>query len=1138
MKEEIKNKIRDFKLTAWALGNKNTVYIALVGLLLFGLYAYRNMPKELFPEINFPTVFVQTIYSGNSASDIENLITDPLESELNSLDGVNELRSTSAQDMSMIFIEYNPDIKIKDVLPDVKDAVDRAQRDLPDDLTMDPIVIELDFSEFPVVTVNLSGDYNLDELKKYADFLEEELEKINEVSKVNISGISEKEVQVNVDMHKAQDLNISFQTIQNAISFENVTMSAGDIIMGDTRKSIRIVGEYTSIDQISNIIIKSDKGKPIYLRDVAEVVETYSDVESISRLDGEPVVSLQIVKKNGENVLSTVQNVLLRIEEAKENNELPANLNITITNDQSERVSMLLGNLENNLISGVIFVILILLLFLGLRNSLLVGFSIPMSMFLSFAVLGIMGETVNMITLFSMILALGMLVDNAIVVVENIYRFVDKGYSLKDASRMATSEVAVPIIASTLTTLAAFFPLIFWNDIMGAFMKLLPVTLIIVLTSSLVNALVFTPVLSTKLIKKAEDIKRPNIKKTLIVVGIMTALAIPMYIAKAFTPANLLMLIVFLIVIYTFVLYDLSKWFQNKFLVWLENFYSKFISFTLKGKNPQILLGLTTILLFVTMFFYFGVRQPTVVLFSNNEPEYINIYAELPIDADIMYTDSIMRMVVNDVNEQLKPYQAIIESELVNVGDGVSKDNSFSVGKKYNQGQITINFVDFQYRGGISTSKISQEMSIFLKNRYPGVNIYISKNSFGPPTGAPINIELHGNNFDQLIKYSDSIISIIENAGIDGIEKLGLDIETNKPELIINVDKDKAGRFGLTTMQVASTIRTALFGTEVTKFKDGDDDLPVMVRFDEAYRYNLAALMNQSISFRNQQGQLVNIPISAVATVSINNSFDAIKHVDTKRTITISSNVIEGYNANAINQLIRGELSNLKLPNGYFMEYTGEQEDMQKSMEFLGMALVIAIALIMIILVTQFNSIIKPLIIIASVGLSTIGVFGGLATFNMDFVIIMTGIGIVSLAGVVVNNAIVLIDYIDYLKEQRKIKLGIKLEDNLPLSENVACIIEAGKTRLRPVLLTAITTILGLISLAVGINLNFGSFLSSFDAQLYFGGDSVGFWRPMSLTVIFGLTFATFMTLIVVPAMYLIGNKVKLRFSDKEKLSQ
>ncbi len=1131
-------KIRDFKITAWALKNKNTVYLAIIIMLVFGFYAYKNMPKELFPEVNFPTVFVQTIYPGNSASDIENLITDPLEKELKSLDGVNELRSTSGQDVSMVFVEYNPDIIIDDVLPEVKDAVDKAKRDLPDDLTTDPTVIELDFNEFPVVTINLSGDYNLDELKEHADFLQEEFEKIKEVSKVNIKGISDKEVQVNIDLHKAKELNISFKTIENAIKFENITMSAGDIILGKTRKSVRIIGEYENVDQIKNIVIKSENGKPVYLKDVAEVKETYADMESYARLDGNPVVSLQIVKKNNENLLSCVEKVIERIEKAKKDKEIPADLRTTITNDQSDQVNMLLGNLENNLIMGVIFVILILLLFLGLRNSVIVGFSIPMSMFLSFAILGIMGETVNMITLFSMILALGMLVDNAIVVVENIYRFADKGYKLKDAARKATSEVATPIIASTLTTLAAFFPLVFWNDIMGEFIKLLPITLIIVLTSSLVNALIFTPVLSTRLVKSASELKKPDTKKTLKYAAISAAVTIPLYIFKIYTIANIIALIVILVLIYTFVLFDLSKWFQNKFLIWLEKIYSKFITFSLSGKKPVLILVGVTILLIITMGFYFGVRQPKMIQFPINQPRYLNIYAELPIDANIDYTDSIMKIIVKDVNKELQPYKDIIKSELVTVGNGVNQENTVSVGKTYNKGQITVNFVDYQYRNGINTSKISQNLSVFLKNKYPGVNVFIEKNTMGPPTGKPINIELHGQDIDKLIAYGDSVIAIIENANIPGIEKLKLDIETNKPELIISVDKDKAGRFGLSTGQVASTIRTSLFGTEATKYKTEDDEYPVMIRYDKSYRYNLSALMNQTITFRNKKGKQVIIPISAVATVSMNNTFDAVKHVDTKRTITVYSNVIEGYNANSINKIIEAELKGLNLPPGYSYEFTGEQEEMKESMEFLSIAMLIAVALITIILVTQFNSIVKPLIIIASVILSTIGVFGGLATFNMDFVIMMTGIGIVSLAGVVVNNAIVLIDYIDYLKEQRKIELDLNEDDNLPISESIDCIIKGGKIRLRPVLLTAITTILGLISLAVGFNMNFGTFLSNFNPQVYFGGDSVIFWKPMSLTVIFGLTFATFMTLIVVPAMYLIGNRIKLYFNDKQKLKQ
>jgi len=1138
MGQENKKSLRDFKLTAWALRNQNTIYLTIIALLIFGFISYVTMPKEMFPEVNYPTVFVQTIYPGNSANDIENLITKPLEKELKTLKNVNNLKSTSAEDMSMIFIEFNPDVDMDNVLPDVKDLVDRAKNDLPNDLQTDPIVIELDMSELPIVTINLSGKYNQDELKKIADYLQDEMEKITEVSKVNISGISEKEIQVNLDIHKMKEMNISYSSIENAIKYENITMSAGDVIVDNNVRSVRIVGEFANVQQIANIVVKSENGKTVYLKDIAEVKETYKDTESYSRLYNNPVISLQVVKKNGENLITAVQKSINVVEQAKKDGKIPQNLQIAVTNDQSKSIKRMLNNLQNNIIMGIILVVLILLLFLGLRNSIIVGFSIPMSMLLSFAILNAMGKTVNMMTLFSMILALGMLVDNAIVVTENIYRFIEKGYSIKDAVRKATSEIAVPIIASTLTTLAAFFPLIFWNDIMGQFMKLLPITLIIVLSSSLLNALLFTPVLAKTLIKREEDIKKPNAKKTLLWSGIFIILAIILYLTKQILIANIFMASGLSYLLYTFVLFDLSIWFQDKFLVWLEDIYKKFIAFSLKGKNPEkILLGTTTLLI-ITMIMYFGFRNPKVILFPDNQPRYLNIYVDLPVGSDLDYTDSVMKVIQLDVDNHLDKYQDIIESELINVGKGVKKDRQVSLGKNSNKGQITLNFVDFKDRKGINTSEIASDLSKYLKNKYTGITITVEKNQMGATSGKPIEIQLKGDDFNQLISYSDTIIARIENAEIPGIEHLGLDIETNKPEMIIHIDKETAGRFGIKTGQIASAIRTSIYGFEVSKYKTKDDEFPIMVRLKKQYRNDINTVLNQNISFRNTRGQLVNVPISAVATIEMNNSFSSIKHVDTKRTITISSNVIEGYNANQINKMIKNEISKIDLPDGYSIEFSGEQKDMQKSMKFLSMAMLIAVVLILIILVTQFNSIVKPLIIIASVILSTIGVFGGLATFDMDFVVIMTGIGIIALAGVVVNNAIVLIDYIDYLKLQKKKELGIPEEDNLPLSETILCIEEAGKTRLRPVLLTAITTIFGLISLAIGLNINFVTLFTKLDPQFYLGGDSVIFWGPLSWTIIFGLTFATFMTLIVVPAMYLIANRIKLRAFDKKKLKQ
>ncbi|MCK5766449.1 MAG: efflux RND transporter permease subunit, partial [Bacteroidales bacterium] len=528
---EVKEKqvIRDFKLSSWALRNKNTVFLMMIILLGFGFYSYRTLPKELFPDLVWPTIFVQTMYPGNPPLDIENLITRPLEKEIESAKGVKEIRSTSTQDISAIFVEFNTNVKIEDALQEVKDAVDKAKGELPDNLLTDPVVIDLDLSEFPIMNINLSGDFSINELKEYAEMLEDEIERVPEISKVEITGINEREVQINVDMHKLSVFELSFDDIENAIAYENISMSGGEIKLGSSRRSIRVIGEFTDPSEISDIIVKWENHNIVYMRDIAEVIYGFEEPRSYTRLDLQPVVSLQVIKKSGENLLIATDQVFEIINEAVESRTLPPNLNIEYTNDQSEMVRDQLSNLENSMIMGVIFVILVLFFFLGTRNSLFVGFAIPMSMFLSFMILGLQGSGINMIVLFALILALGMLVDNAIVVVENIYRFVNRGYSKVEAARQAVGEVAVPIITSTATTLAAFFPLLFWDSIMGEFMKYLPMTLIIVLTSSLFVALVIIPVISSSFIKAGDQNPKLNIRRFLIIAGILALMSVLFY---------------------------------------------------------------------------------------------------------------------------------------------------------------------------------------------------------------------------------------------------------------------------------------------------------------------------------------------------------------------------------------------------------------------------------------------------------------------------------------------------------------------------------------------------------------------------------------------------------------------------------
>ena len=1126
---------REFKLTSIALKNKNTVFLMTAILVLFGIYSYRSLPKELFPDVFFPTIMVHTVYPGNPPLDMENLVTRPLEKEIDGVKGMKKMTSSSSQDMSAIFVEFNTDITIEDALNEVKDAVDNTKSELPDDLPNDPVVTDIDFSEFPVLTINFSGDFSVSELKEYAEYIEDEVEDINEVSKVDIKGLMENEVKISVDLPKMEANKISFNDIEGAIANENLSISGGEIRVDGTMRAVRVLGEFTNMKQIEDVIVKSEKGNIVFLKDIAEVEYGYADPESFARLDLQPVVSLQVIKKSGRNLLSAIDQVFVKMDHAREIGALPPNLKISYTNDQSEMIRKQISNLENSLIIGIIFVILVLFFFLGTRNSLFVGFAIPTSMFISFVVFNLIGYKINMIVLFSLILALGMLVDNAIVVVENVYRFVSNGESNETSSNEAVGEIAWPIITSTLTTLAAFFPLLFWDSLMGEFMKYLPATLIIVLTSSLFVALVLVPVYTSVFMKRGAENERVNKKQAF-------KFIIPLLIVSAVSYSIGWNIIGGLTAFFGLIglanalfLNKLSIWFKNVFLVWLEGFYEHIIHFAIKGRNSLYFILGTIFLMFATLVFMFG-RELKVVLFPSSYPSYINVIAELPIGTDIYATDQFMHELEKDVYQILEPNKKIVKNVLTTVGDGAKSENdAFETSTTPNQGLMTINFIDYEFREGINTFDILRELGDKLVGKYPGVFISVEKPNEGPPTGKPINLEISGKDYEPLIALSDSILQMIESEKIPGIEGLKLDLEMGNPELIVHIDRDKARRFGLSTGQIAMTIRTALFGNEISKYKDGEDEYPIQLRLKDKYRYDISSLMNQKITFRSAStGKIMQVPVSAVASFSYSTTYGQVKRKDMDRVITIYSNVLEGYNANEINNQLKPLMASYDMPEAFKYEFTGEQEEQEDSMIFLVTALIIAVSLITIILVSQFNSIVKPLIIIASVLFSTIGVIGGLATFKMDFIVIMTGIGIVSLAGVVVNNAIVLLDYINLLKLRKRKELGLEDGDLLSIKDAMYCVEQAGKIRLRPVLLTAITTILGLLPMAVGLNINFETLLTDLDAQIYFGGDNMIFWGPLSWTVIFGLTFATFLTLVIVPSMYHFSYLMKYKIHNRK----
>ncbi|MAC85822.1 MAG: copper transporter [Flavobacteriales bacterium] len=1123
----MEHKTRSFGLTNLSLKNKTSVFILTVLLTLFGLYSYNDMPKSLFPDIVMPTIMVQTVYPGNSPADIENLITRPIEKQIKSVKGIKNLTSNSVQDNSSIIVEFNTDVEVKIALQDVKDAVDKAKSDLPNDLDLEPMVMDIDFSEFPILNINLSGDFSLDDLKIYAEELQDQIESLTEISKVEITGLLNREITIKTDLHKMESNEISLRDIEDAINLENVSIAGGDILLGKSRRSVRTDAEFKKASEIENIIVKSEQGNVVYLKDIAEVIDGYEERKSYARLNKKPVVSLNIVKKSGENLLEATDQIMQLLETAKASQIIPSTLEISITNDQSEQTRKQLENLENSIIFGVILVILVLLFFLGLRNAIFVGLAIPLSMFISFVILGAMGTTMNMIVLFALILALGMLVDNAIVVIENIHRlYNEEGLSKLEAAKKGVGEIAVPIISSTATTLAAFFPLLFWDDMMGEFMGYIPTTLIIVLGSSLFVALVINPVVASTFILK-DNRDKVNFSKVAKITTVLLIIAALFYISGNIFMGSLLLTFALLTLLNSFVLSPISYWFQDSLLVRFEQFYANLLKWALNGYKPLLLLGFTAVLL-ISSIVFFIFKSPRVEMFPVNEPKYVNVFVELPIGSDISVTDSIAKQVENEIFAILTPYNEAVSSVMTNVGAGTTDPNEIGGGKGItpNKARITINFKEYEYRKGISTGEIMKMISSDLL-KIPGVDISVDKNRDGPPMGKPINIEIRGEDFEKLLTISDEIKSSIEDAAIEGIEKLKVDLELSKPELLVTIDRDQARRLGVSTAQVASTIRTALFGKEISKFKDGEDEYPIILRLDDSYRFSVPALMNQRITFRSQSnGQIKQIPIATIANYSYNNTFGSVNRKDMKRQVTIFSNILEGYNENLINDQLKQLLADKELPPGYELQFTGKQQEQEQTTAFLSKALLIAIALITLILVSQFNSAIKPIIIILTVVFSTIGVFFGLALFNMDFVIIMTGIGIVSLAGIVVNNAIVLIDYIDLLKARKRKEL--QLEQDTPLETHLAmkCIEEGGQKRLRPVLLTAITTILGLLPMATGMNINFYTLLTELDAQIFFGGDNATFWGPMAWTVIFGLTFATFLTLIIVPVMYLLADRV------------
>jgi multidrug efflux pump len=1115
----MKGKIKEFRPTSWSIDNKTSIYVLVLIIAVFGIVSYINIPKEQFPEIVIPKIIVTTIYAGTSPTDIENLVTRPLEKNMKSIKGVKKITSSSVQDYSIIVVEFNTGIDVSDAKQKVKDAVDKSANDLPPKSSLiGPDVIDIDLSQIPIMNINISGDFELSKLKEYAEIIQDKIESLKEITRVDIIGALDREIQINVDMYKMQVADVTLRDIENAVAYENMTISSGSIDMVGMKRSIRVVGEFQDVETVKNLIIKSSSGAITYLKDIAEVKDDFKERESYARLNNENVLALNVIKKSGENLLvatDEIKEVLADLQETK----LPSKLNITLTGEQAKFTSRTLNELNNTIIIGFILVTIILMFFMGFKNAFFVGLSVPLSMCIAYIFMPWIGFTMNMLVMFAFIFALGIVVDDAIVVIENTHRIFRQGKGKLDivrAAKMAAGEVFVPIFSGTLTTLAPFVPLAFWPGVVGKFMYFIPVTLIITLFASLIVAYIINPVFAVDFMEHEEHdkLEKINKKKLLKIAGVMAALALIFYLAQWTGIANFVVLIMILYLFHNIYGVKLIHVFQKKALPAFLRGYEKLLRKSLKGKRPYKLLWGTVAALFIA-FFLTSLAKLKVEFFPSNQPNTINIYTKMPIGTSLNTTDSIAKIIESRVYKVIGNDNPIVESVITNVALGASDpflaDNSVASHKA----KITINFVEFAKRNGYNTTLYLDSIRNSLKG-IPGAEITVEANRSGPPTGKPINIEVVGENIDSILVTSHNFSSYLDSIGIKGIEDLKSDFEENKPEILIDIDRERANREGISTATIGLEIRTAIFGKEISKYREDEDQYPIELRYDESQRKNIDALLNLKITYRDMNsGVLRQIPLSSVAKLDYVNSYGSIHRKNLKRIINLTSNVLSGYTANEVVANIKKAVKNFTTPEGVEIKITGEQEDQKESMNFLTTALVLSICLILFILITQFNSTSKPIIILAEVIFSVIGVLMGYIIFGMNISIVMTGIGIVALAGIVVRNGILLVEFTDVLRAR-----GMKTRE---------AIIQAGKTRITPVILTASATIIGLLPLAVGFNINFATLFTDLNPQIHFGGENVQFFGKLAWTIIFGLSFATFLTLILVPAMYFIAFSAKVK---------
>ncbi len=1025
-------------LTDVAIKNRTTVAVLGLIVVVMGTYSYVTLPREAFPDIPIPHILISTAYEGVSPEDMETSVTMKIEKELNGIRGVKEIRSSSAEGLSMIDVEFTPDVRSDVALQRVRDRVDIAKGELPVDAE-EPVIKEINLAEFPIMLISISGDVSPVQLKEIADRVQDALEAVPGVLKVDVLGALEPEIRLEFDPDRLASYNLTLPEILALIPSENVNISAGGLETSGTKFNVRIPAEFVTAEDVDHLLLTLRGGKPIYLADVADVRATFKDRTSYSRLNGTANVTLSVQKRVGANIVHISDRIKATLEQAQK--QAPGAVKFDITFDMSKYVRSTVADLENNMASGLILVVGILVLFLGWRTSMIVSLIIPISMLASFFILQMLGYTLNMIVLFSLMLGLGMLVDSAIVIVENIYRHMELGRSRMEAAIIGTREVAWPVIASTLTNIAAFVPLAFWPGIMGDFMKYLPITVMIVLGSSLFVALVFNPTFCSAFAGSAPPRKARE--------------------------------------------------------HWFIRAYRRVQSVGLD--HPVMALFLSVCLLIGLGILYAKVGKGTE-FFPQGDPERAFISVRAPQGTNIRETDRIVRQ----IEGRIEPYKPWIKHVVTSVGSASAGFDIMASAGGPHLANISLIFYDFAERQRPSTEIIAGIRNDIAD--IAGAEIKVEKEEEGPPTGAPVTVRIMGEDFRTLERLSQQARRMI--ADVPNLVNLQGDLEATRPELAFTVDRRVAMLLGVNTAVVGNFLKMAVFGSKVGTYRQYNDEYDITVRLPLVHRASIDDLSRLRVP--NARGRAV--PLSSLGTLQYRGGFGTINRVNQKRVVTLTADA-EGRLSSEVLADVQSKLSKFELPSGYEIRYAGEKEQEDESRVFLGRAFVIVLLLVTLVLVAEFNSLTVTLIIMTTVILSLIGALMGLVICGLPFGIIMTGIGIISLAGVVVNNGIVLLDYTRQLQQQ-----GMDL---------VQATVEAGVTRLRPVLLSAATNFVGLIPMAIGVSYDFHTFTWATKSE------STQWWRNMAVVVIFGLGFATILTLVVVPSLYVMLSRLGLRLGLK-----